>query len=404
MVHGVSARDFTDPQTHLGSSTGVHGVGGALASAASVTTETSRAGAAEALAALKANNLSDLASASAARTSLGLDTAALQPSSAFDAAGAAAAAQALALPLTGGTITGNLAIEGGRPWYDVTAFGADPTGAADSTSAFTACIAAITGSATPATHVRQCAGPMLIPQGTYKVTSDLMIQSVQNFVMRGAGSGQTIIKASGTGFTQAALFIDGALDSTFEGFEIIGDGTEIVADAIRVDWTTAAARATTTNRLSDIRIRQLNFTVGISLEGNASREVDATFLYNVAVFGQQVMGSWSTSGYWQKAIAIGCGVSANNYDHNIYGLLAYSCYYAVYVNHSGARRIRLGGHAERGRLLGLSVRAGDGRELPVAGQRPVHCQHGERGHQPSTVSGTACSRDTAAAVTQTCRG
>ena len=38
VVHGVSARDFTDPQTHLGASSGVHGVAGALASQLTQTT------------------------------------------------------------------------------------------------------------------------------------------------------------------------------------------------------------------------------------------------------------------------------------------------------------------------------------------------------------------------------
>ncbi len=46
-----------------------------------------------------ANNLSDLASVSSARTNLGLGSAATQPSSAFDAAGAAAAAQAASTPV-----------------------------------------------------------------------------------------------------------------------------------------------------------------------------------------------------------------------------------------------------------------------------------------------------------------
>jgi hypothetical protein len=58
---------------------------------------TGAAAAVQALALLKANNLSDLASATTARTNLGLGTAATQASSAFDAAGAATAAQTAAI-------------------------------------------------------------------------------------------------------------------------------------------------------------------------------------------------------------------------------------------------------------------------------------------------------------------
>lgn len=59
---------------------------------------------------LAANNLSDVVSVSAARTSLGLGSAATQNTSAFDAAGAAstaqAAAEAASVPIAGGTMTG----------------------------------------------------------------------------------------------------------------------------------------------------------------------------------------------------------------------------------------------------------------------------------------------------------
>jgi hypothetical protein len=62
-----------------------------------ISAETTRAETAEGLAAQKANNLSDLASAPTARTNLGLGTAATQASSAFDASGAATAAQTASL-------------------------------------------------------------------------------------------------------------------------------------------------------------------------------------------------------------------------------------------------------------------------------------------------------------------
>lgn len=67
---------------------------------AAIGAEQTRAEGAEALKLAKASNLSDVADVAAARTNLGLGTAATQASGAFDAAGAAAAAAAASVPLT----------------------------------------------------------------------------------------------------------------------------------------------------------------------------------------------------------------------------------------------------------------------------------------------------------------
>jgi hypothetical protein len=89
--------------------------------------ETARATAAEGLAAQKSANLSDLASASAARTSLGLGTAATQASGAFDAAGAATAAQAASTPAITTTAWTTGALVAGVNTVDATAGAKAPT-------------------------------------------------------------------------------------------------------------------------------------------------------------------------------------------------------------------------------------------------------------------------------------
>jgi hypothetical protein len=220
--------------------------------------------------------------------------------------------------------------------YSVVAYGADPTGLTDSTTAFTNCISAILGgNNTPSTTTRVALGKMYLPAGSYLISSDILIQSVQGFVMEGAGAEQSIIVASGTGFTTAVLNIDGSYAGLYKGFTVKGDTTETVTNGINLTFTTGSHRSTTGNRFQNIRIRNLNFTNGFSMMGIGTRQVDGTHLENIVIAGQQTTGSWSNTGNWQTGFAVGNGSFGNIYDEVMTRCDAANCYYGYQVNASG---------------------------------------------------------------------
>ena len=171
--------------------------------------------------------------------------------------------------------------------YTVSGPGTVSTGIVSPQNAFIG-YAQISGPKTPL-------GSMVMGAGTYKITSDLIIRSTSGFRLAGQGPDATTIRASGTAFTTAVLLVDGAMDGVFEGFSITGDGTEQVTDAMRLDWTPAAGRSTTGNRFRDIRIRNINFVVGFSLEGTAGAQVDGTTIDNIVIQGGFRAGGWTNS-------------------------------------------------------------------------------------------------------------
>src|SRR5258708_37541045 len=68
--------------------------------------------------------------------------------------------------------TGNIEAKSGRPWFDVIAFGADPTGVVDSTAAIQAAINAARSSGFgPACGTAAKAGIVVFPSGLYLVSS-----------------------------------------------------------------------------------------------------------------------------------------------------------------------------------------------------------------------------------------
>ncbi len=232
------------------------------------------------------------------------------------------------------TIVNTSSASSGTKQFNVKDYGAVGNGSHNDTTAIQAAIDATTGSAAPATNTRLPAGEVYLPPGTYLITADLIIRSVQGFRFRGAGPEMTFLAASGTGFTKAVILIDGSADGIFEGFTLLGNSTEQVTDGIRLDWTTAAHRSTSGNMFRDIRIRNLKCIVGISLESNGTRQLDGNSLQNIVVTGYQVAGSWTTSGNYQKGIAFGNGSFGNIYDQRLYGVDVAGFYYGYYCNAS----------------------------------------------------------------------
>lgn len=325
----------------------------ALGSSSAITAETTRAEAAEGLAAQKSASLSDLASASTARANLavpGLATANTMTADqyfrsgrpwfdaiAFGADPTNTANSTLAIQtaintacglrtdtgvsLSGTSVTDPAAVSGdvgkyvNHPAYQggtagtqgcslITAVTSSPVGYTVATAATgtpTGQVVAIGSGSSIAG--RTAAGPVFLPAGTYKVTSDLLIQSVLGFQLMGAGATSTILQVSGGGFTTAALNIDGSLDGCYGGFVIKGDGTEGtggvassgIPNALNLTFTTSAQRSTSGNTLYGIRVRNLKFLAGVSLAGVGARQLDGTVLRDIVVTGQQPKGGWTTA-------------------------------------------------------------------------------------------------------------
>jgi hypothetical protein len=215
---------------------------------------------------------------------------------------------------------------------NILSYGADPTAVADSTAAITAAINTATGSAAPSSNSRAATVAVYAPTGSYKITSDLLIQSTLGFNFFGDGPESTIFVCSGTGFTTGPIVVDGSYAGRYGGFTIKGDTTEQVTNAFTLTWTTGAARSTTGNKIFDIRVRNLNFVTGMNLAGVTNRQVDSTHLSCIVIGGSQTTGAWSNSGNWQQGFVFGNGTFANIYDQVLTRCEASNVYYGFYNN------------------------------------------------------------------------
>jgi hypothetical protein len=226
-------------------------------------------------------------------------------------------------------------------WVNVRDYGATGNGGTDDTAAINAAINAATGNASPAADTRFPVAGVYLPPGIYKVTSDLQIQSVEGFALAGAGAELSILLASGTGFKTAVLNIDGSAKSSFQGFTIMGDGTEGSGDkalpnAINLTWTTAAARSTTANAFNNIYVRTLKFACGMRMgaPSGTARQVDGTTIRDVIISGAgNVRYAYTT--LYLYGFYFGNGITGNQYDFVAYNSYASQCQAGVYCDASG---------------------------------------------------------------------
>ena len=236
------------------------------------------------------------------------------------------------------TTNSNQPVQG---WANVRDYGAAGNGSTDDTAAINAAINAAVGNASPAAHTRFPVAGVYLPPGIYKVTSDLLIQSVEGFSLTGAGAELSILLASGPGFKTAVMNIDGSAKSTFQGFTIMGDGTEgsggkALPNAINLTWTTAAARSTTANVFSNIYVRTLKFACGMRMgaPSGTTRQVDGTTIRDVIISGAgNVHYSYTT--LYLYGFYFGNGVTGNQYDFAVYNSYAAQCQAGVYCDASG---------------------------------------------------------------------
>jgi hypothetical protein len=253
----------------------------------------------------------------------------------------AGAALALSRDLIPGRASAAVPGPSGRGWVNVRDYGASGTGGTDDTAAIKAAITAATGTAAPATHDRVPVAGVYLPPGIYRVTSDLLIQSVEGFAFTGAGAELTMVLASGKGFKTAVLNVDGSAWGSFGGFSIAGDGTEgsgnaALPNAINLTWTTGARRSTTGNTFSDIYVRGLKFACGVRVAAppGTTRQVDGSTISNVTVSGAGLANS-AYGALYRHGFYFGNGSTGNQYNHVVYNSSVSQCRAAVYCDASG---------------------------------------------------------------------
>lgn len=203
---------------------------------------------------------------------------------------AGAARTNLAVPglATNNTLTGDNYFKSGRPWFDVIAYGADPTGVADSTTAIQNAINAASVSS----------GNVYLPSGVYKTSAALTISAANGISLIGSGRLSAIIRSTSP---TASIISITASYATIDSLTLQGPLGTVSTSGAAISANGSQGSKFTNLYISDV------FS-GISLNNSTAALVQFVKMFNI---------------YGAPAVAISNGggeyIVDNQLDQNIYG-------------------------------------------------------------------------------------
>ena len=221
------------------------------------------------------------------------------------------------VPTNGGRAVGK-----GELVINVKDYGAVGDGATDDTAAIVAAINAATGGAPGAAPSPQRVGlkPVYLPRGEYRITSQIKVLSVLNFVMYGDGSRQTSISV-GASVTDALLF-DGCpglhlSDLRIIGYGGIGGAGSVSGAGVAVDCIPAQVASWGTPALIErVYVEELNFKYGFGIGCNSgANDLSSVSLYECIVNGNRSNLDEGDAAYFQAGYKSGSGTAANVLNH-----------------------------------------------------------------------------------------